>query len=429
MRGPRSVAVLGCGVLAGAVLVLTAAPASARTGVLGVSPGATAAAVSALRESVLPMAVLPSTTSLVASASTAEVGSPVELTATVAPVDAAGDVEFFDGTTSLGAVTIMDGVAGLSTSGLTVGTHTLTAVYSGGYGYGYSYGPSASAPVTVVVTAPAMRPTVTTLTVTPGVGAVDGLVALSATVTSPLGSPDGTVVFRSGTTVLGTVPVVAGSVATLVTNALVPTQGGLGCAPLGGHVLTAEFVGTAPYLGSVSGPVGLLPAPAWTCGDEQTVTVEVPVGTITITTPYTPASPLHLGVAVLDQADSTYSASAPFTDIVITDTRAGNLGFTASVVSGPFIGAAGSFPGRHAGLTDLVAVQVVGNALLASDVTVTDHAPFADGLGSAKEFASYPSDPLLGIGTAAMHGTFSVDQVPTSVGPGMYTATVTFTAV
>ncbi|WP_407344672.1 hypothetical protein [Pengzhenrongella phosphoraccumulans] len=133
-------------------------------------------------------------------------------------------------------------------------------------------------------------------------------------------------------------------------------------------------------------------------------------------------------MALLDAADSTYSASAPFTDIVITDTRAGNLGFTASVVSGAFTNATGgSFGGQYAGLTGLAATQVAGNALLATDLVLTNNAPFTAGLATPKVFAQHAAGTP--IGTANLAGVFGIDGVPTSVTPGLYTATVTFTAV
>ncbi|NUU16550.1 Ig-like domain repeat protein [Cellulomonas humilata] len=353
----------------------------------------------------------PSTTVLGVSATTVEAGTSVDLTATVDPAAATGDVEFFAGTTSLGTATVTGGVATLSTAGLPVGTNAVTARYLGG-----SHATSTSASVSVVVTAVAARTTVTTLGVTPVSGAAYSAVTFSTTVVASSGAANGTVSFKDGTTVLGSLPVVGGVVADFTTNVL----------GAGAHSLTADFVGTAPYSGSVSAPVAATYELSGAV-DEQTVTVDIPVGAISITTPYTPSNPLALGTAVLDPADSTYSASAAFEDIVITDTRAGNLGFTASVVSGPFTSAAGSFSGLHAGLTGLVADQVAGNALQAGNVTLTNHAPASDGLDVPKVFATYGAGQPLG--TAHIEGVFGVDQVPTSVAPGLYTATVTFTAV
>ena len=125
---------------------------------------------------------------------------------------------------------------------------------------------------------------------------------------------------------------------------------------------------------------------------------------------------------------SIYSASKAFGDITITDSRSGNLGFTAKVVSGSFTNASGStFGGSYAGLTGLVATQVAGNAMQAANVVLTNHAPFTDGLDTAKVFAKYAAGQS--IGTAKIAGTFGIAKVPSSVTPGLYTATVTLTAV
>ncbi|NTW42724.1 MAG: Ig-like domain repeat protein [Cellulomonadaceae bacterium] len=362
----------------------------------------------------IPSAPLPkaaSTTTLASSAATVEAGDTVTLTATVDPAAATGDVEFFAGATSIGTGTLASGVASLATSALPVGINAITATYLGG-----SNAVSTSAAVSVEVTPVAARTTTTTLVVSPDSGAAYQSVTLTSTVVASAGAANGTVTFKDGATTLGSVPVTAGVVPTFTTNVL----------NAGTHSIIAEFVGAAPYGSSASAPIAAIYTLVGAV-DEQTVTVEIPAGTINITTPYTPAAPLALGVASLDPSDSTFSASAPFTGIVITDSRSGNLGFTASVVSGAFTGANGSFPGIHAGLTGLVADQLVGNALQSSDVVVSNHAPFTDGLDVPKVFATYAAGQ--DIGTAQLHGLFGVDRVPTSVAPGLYTSTVTFTAV
>lgn len=72
----------------------------------------------------------PTTTTLAVSPSGSAVsGASVGLTATVTPA-ASGAVEFFDGSASLGSVTVASGSAQTSTSSLSVGGHTLTAVFT-----------------------------------------------------------------------------------------------------------------------------------------------------------------------------------------------------------------------------------------------------------------------------------------------------------
>jgi sugar lactone lactonase YvrE len=71
--------------------------------------------------------------SLVASANSVMLQNAVTLTATVSPTGGAptGTVTFLDGTTDLGSGSLTNGVASMTTSTLSVGPHSITAVYSG----------------------------------------------------------------------------------------------------------------------------------------------------------------------------------------------------------------------------------------------------------------------------------------------------------
>ena len=307
-----------------------------------------------------------------------------------------------------------------------VGTVAVTAVYSGDA----VYDTATSAPVSLQVNAVAPRATtLSSFDVTPVDGAAfSQLVTMSVEVSAAQGSPVGKVEFYDNGVKVGEVTSAVGGVWSMTKNGFAP----------GDHDFTVKFVGTAPYQDST------LSTSVQACYelegsvDEQYVDVEIPSGSITITTPYTEDNPLHLGMAVLDPSTSTYHASASFGNpgdptafdvdgIKITDTRAGNLGFTAKVQSGDFSNGTDSFGGVHAGLWDLVAVQVAGNALQATDVTTYDNHPLTPGLGAAQVFATYPSG--LSTGTAQMYGTFGVAGVPSSVSMGTYTAKVIFTAL
>jgi hypothetical protein len=62
-------------------------------------------------------------------------GQSVTLTAAVSPSAATGTVQFLDGSTVLGTVTISGGTAALSLSSLTIGAHPIKATYSGNASY------------------------------------------------------------------------------------------------------------------------------------------------------------------------------------------------------------------------------------------------------------------------------------------------------
>ncbi|MGQ4827883.1 hypothetical protein, partial [Enterococcus faecalis] len=69
--------------------------------------------------------------------------------------------------------------------------------------------------------------------------------------------------------------------------------------------------------------------------------------------------------------------------------------------------------------TNLVPKAISGNNLKATDVTTTA----VNDLGAGGPFAHTAKGP----GTIAITGTLGLNNVPTSIQPGDYTATVTFT--
>ena len=86
--------------------------------------GATSAAVS-------QVATTTTTTTVSADLPNSTYGQTVRLTAAVAPAPTGGTVQFLDGSTALGTVAVQSGAASLSVSTLSVGAHSITAVYSG----------------------------------------------------------------------------------------------------------------------------------------------------------------------------------------------------------------------------------------------------------------------------------------------------------
>ncbi|HQU81559.1 MAG TPA: MBG domain-containing protein [Pyrinomonadaceae bacterium] len=99
-----------------------------------------------------------STTTLNSSLNPSAINDEVTFTATVSGSTGTptGSVEFFDGSSSLGAVALISGIATLSSSALTGGSHTIKAVYSGSSVP--SYAPSEA---TLTQTVDATSPTAT----------------------------------------------------------------------------------------------------------------------------------------------------------------------------------------------------------------------------------------------------------------------------
>jgi uncharacterized repeat protein (TIGR03803 family) len=95
----------------------------------------------------------PTSTALTVSPNPSMFGQSVTMTASVTTASGTptGSVAFFDGSSSLGTVTLNGGTAALTTTTLTSGAHTLHAEYAGAY----PFPPSTSSVVTQLVALPA----------------------------------------------------------------------------------------------------------------------------------------------------------------------------------------------------------------------------------------------------------------------------------
>jgi uncharacterized protein YjdB len=134
-------------------------------------------------------------------------GQSVVFTATVSPSAATGTVQFMDNGSPLGSpVTLSTGVATYSTAALTVGTHSITASYSGDANYAGSTSSAFDQRVSDATTT-------TSLTVPPGIGFHQKTPPVfSVVVTASNGAtPSGSVILYDGSTVLATMPPLDGN--------------------------------------------------------------------------------------------------------------------------------------------------------------------------------------------------------------------------
>ncbi len=193
-----------------------------------------------------------SATTLTASPSSSSLvyGTPVTLTATVAPTGLGtgaptGSVDFYDGTTLLGAEGLTS-VGGVQTATLPatvygLGGHSFKAVYLGEYDYTGSTSNTVAQSVTNIATttslASSLNPSNYTQTVT-----------LTATVTPATNAgpgPGGTVTFTDGSTVIGTSPVALSG-----THYVATLSGPF--FSVGTHNVTASYSGSTDYGSSTS---------------------------------------------------------------------------------------------------------------------------------------------------------------------------------
>jgi autotransporter-associated beta strand protein len=176
------------------------------------------------------------TTTLTSSLNPSAAGEPVTLTATVAAVSPGagtptGSVEFFSGSTDVGAGTLTNGIATLRTSGLPVGTDALKANYSSDTNFKASSGTASQKVNSGTVTV-----TVTVSNPNPFGGQAVTLTAV-VSITSGAGTPTGIVTFfDSDGTNLGS-SALSNNTATLSVSTL----------PVGKQSITAVYSGDTNF--------------------------------------------------------------------------------------------------------------------------------------------------------------------------------------
>jgi large repetitive protein len=188
----------------------------------------------------LTLTVQQATTGVVlsTSGSPSTAGLPITLSATVTGNGSAptGSVTFYDGAAAVGTSPInAAGLGTLSLSSLTVGSHSLTAAYSGD-----AYNATSVSPAITQVVVKAT--TTTALTASASTTPVGAPVTFTATVTGSSGTLGGTVQFMDGSTVIGSPSLAANGTAVLTTSTLI----------VGQHIITAVYLGDTNDGGSTS---------------------------------------------------------------------------------------------------------------------------------------------------------------------------------
>ena len=170
-------------------------------------------------------------------------GQAVNFTATVTPAlvppvgPPTGSVTFFAGATPLGSAPLSNGVASLAVTNLTVGSDSITAVYSGDPNF-------AGSPSTALSQTVDQDGTTTAVVSSANPSVFGQSVTFTATVSPAApgsGTPTGTVIFMDGSTVLGS-PTLSGGVATLTTSSL----------SVSNHKVKVVYSGDSNFNGSAS---------------------------------------------------------------------------------------------------------------------------------------------------------------------------------
>ncbi len=190
---------------------------------------------------------LPATSTSIASSGASTVsGQSVTFTATVtssASGTPTGTVTFFDGANSLGTNTLnSSGMAKLSTSSLTTGSHSITAQYGGDS----NFSSSVSSPA--IAQSVSKASTATGLASSANSSSVGQAVTFTAsiTVSAPgAGTPTGTATFFDGANSLGASTLNSSGVAVLLTSSL----------GAGSHSITAQYGGDSNFVSSTSNSI------------------------------------------------------------------------------------------------------------------------------------------------------------------------------
>ena len=388
--------------------------------------------------------VTATTTTLgVTPTTSAALGASVTLTATISPTNAAGSVQFMDGNNALGApATVSSGVASLSTSALSVGTHSLKAVLTPTDSNAFAGSTSAVASYSITKIA-----TSTSLAVAPASAVVSGA-SLTFTATVTPSSVAGSVQFSDGSTALGSPQTVTAGAASLSTSALT----------VGAHAIKATFTpsdsttatgsASAPTTVTISaGPVtptialSSMPSPA-VAGSPITIkatfTPNSAVGTVQFADGATPiGSPqtVSQGVASLTTSALTagpHQITAAFTagSSAFNDTLSSTYALT--VIAPPTAttttldvqpggpAAYGTVETLTATLNDNTAAGSVkffdGSTQLGSTVTVTNGVATMTttlSTGTHSVTAQFvPSDPIAFAGSTSAAQTYVVNKAP-----------------
>jgi hypothetical protein len=366
------------------------------------------------------IAQIATVTTLNTDANVLNAGATLHLSASVALAPGAipdgaltGSVTFLDGSTVLGTMAInAGGQATLAISTLSVGSHSITASFTGNINYAASNSPAISQ--TVQQTA-----TQTTLSSASSTTLAGKPASFSVAVTSATGIPTGQVTLRDGSTVLGTTTLSAAGSCSFSTTSLAR----------GTHSITVAYAGDSNYSGSISAAVQQivqLAQPAVTLsGPANPVDAGTPANfTATLSTPgMPPVGTLTLlnGSTVLGTANISGVGSIAFStstlgigNDTITATYSGDANNSAATSTSVTVAV------RQANTTTTLMTNVdpltQGNTL-ALTATVTSDSPNAGG-----QVRFFDGAAVLGTTALGANGSSSFSSAGLGLGTHALTA-------
>ena len=253
------------------------------------------------------------TTTLVASPTTIQIGQTVTLTATIGP-SAAGTVTFRAGTMALGTTTLANGAASINVNTLPAGAASITAEYSGNA----DYQPSVSSASVVTVNKVAAAASVSA---TPTTGTLGQIVTVSTSITGL--NPSGLVEIRANGIVVATQSLLNGA-ATFTSSPLAA----------GTISYTVNYLGDAQNNSAASTALTVLINKALPPMALQTSATSIRYGKLlTLTTRPTPISGFPITGSFSFKSGSTVlftSYGSDYAQVGINNLAAGNYSLTAT---------------------------------------------------------------------------------------------------
>lgn len=366
------------------------------------------------------LSVNPTAVALTSGSNPSVVGNAVTFNATVASAGTAltGTVVFLDGSTTLCSVALgAGGSAVCSTSTLALGSHTITARYSGDSDDASSV---SGALQQIVKQSPSVS-----LVVSPNPAIVTGTVAFSVTVTAPTGTPTGTVTFFDGTSPIGSANLNASGVANFSTTQLAAAS----------HALSVAYAGDSLNAAAQSNVVNETVQLAATSTALAASTTSIAVGiNITFTSIVTSSNgPVPTGTVAFSDGTATLgTATLNTSGIAVLSTSSLTPG--AHNIVATYSGDSGN--ATSTSMTVVVTIQQIATATaLISDLNPANSGASIDFKASVAMVAGSAADgpvtgavifsdgaTVLGMGTLDINGNAILTVNTLAVGPHTITA-------
>jgi hypothetical protein len=343
------------------------------------------------------------TTTVTSSSNPSVVGEPIAITAAVTPDSPGagvptGTVTFYDGATELLAVPLTGGSATLTTSDLALGSHSITAQYSGDG----NFTTSTSAPENQLVNQAGANTTLSSSANPSVFGQSVTFTAQVAAASPGAGMPTGSVAFFDGSSELESIPLDSG-VAVYSTSSLTR----------GTHSITAQYSGDANFLADTSAVTSQAVNQATTSTVVTPSTAASILGqSVTFTAQVTPVSP---GAGVPNGSVTFFDGPSPLETVTLDQGSASITTAALPLGSNSITAVYGGDGDDFLGSVSNPSVETVGGttvALVASanPITFGQSVTFTATVAADAAGSTVPTGSVTFMDGSQSLGTFTIDS-------------------